>query len=67
MTADVGVSIEDYEIITAAVQDQIGNVVAGSFPGGAEKAGILSRLFRIGLADVLVSPGTPQSFHSAIL
>jgi hypothetical protein len=64
MTADVGVPIENYEIVKAAMNNQVFRIVGWIFLRFTEDAGVL-KLVGAGIRDVLVSPGAPQSFHNA--
>ena len=62
MTADVGILVENYEIVSAAMKDQVFRVSSGVLLRVTEDAGDL-RSVGFGLINVFVSPGTPQSFH----
>jgi hypothetical protein len=64
MTAGVGIFIENYEVVQAAMNDQALGITGGIFLRFTEDAGIL-RLAGAGIRDVLESPGAPQSFHNA--
>jgi hypothetical protein len=61
--ANVGVSIEDYEILRAAINDEMAFVLGRIVLGNAEDAvgiGILGT----GCADVFVPPGAPENFQN---
>lgn len=64
MTADVGVLVENYKVVKAALNNQIIRIVGGMFLRFTEDAGVPG-LAGAGIGDVLVSPGAPQSFHNA--
>jgi hypothetical protein len=64
MTADVGVFVENYKIVQTPMNNQIPEIFGGIFLRCTEDADIL-RLGRAAVRNVLVSPGTPQSFHNA--
>src|SRR2546429_8291176 len=66
VTADVWVSIEKDEVMSAAVNDQIPFVVRWILLRGAEDA-TGRRFFRTAGCDVVVPPGTPQYFHRQTL
>jgi hypothetical protein len=62
VTTDVGIAIENDEVVSCAVNYQIPFVVRGILLGCAEDA-IGRRFFRTAGCDVFVPPGTPQYFH----
>ena len=62
MTADVGILVENYEVVKAAMNNQVLRIGGWIFLRFTEDAGAL-RL--AGIGDVIVSPGAPQSFHNA--
>src|SRR5205807_5808585 len=67
VTADIRVQIEDDEIVSAPIKQEILFIVGGIFLRGAENA--RARLGHIGSArgDVSMSPGTPESFHNSLI
>lgn len=62
VTADVRVFIEDYEVVGPTLDDEIFAVRSRILLRLAEDAPAF-RFFGSGFCDVLVSPGTPKSFH----
>jgi hypothetical protein len=64
MTADIGILVENYEVMKAAMNNQVLRIVGWIFLRFTEDAAVL-RLVRAAIGDVLVSPGAPQSFHGA--
>jgi hypothetical protein len=63
MTADIGIEIKNYEVVSGAVQNEIMLVIGCVLLGLAEDAGTALRQIGSGCSDVLVPPGTPESFH----
>ena len=63
MTDDVRIEIEDYEGMSAAVQDKILFIVIRVLNHRAKDAGIRLRHISSGRRYICVSPGTPESFH----
>ena len=64
MTADVGILVENYEVVKAAMNNQVLRIGGWVFLRFTEDTNVL-RLVGAGIRDVLVSPGAPQSFHNA--
>ena len=64
MTADVRVPVQDCEVEGAAVNNKIHCIIGGIFCRFTKEAAVLGFL-NARIRDVLVSPGTPQSFHDA--
>jgi hypothetical protein len=64
MTAGVGIFVENYEVVNAAINNQALGIMGWTFLRFTEDAGVL-RLAGVGIRDVLESPGAPQSFHNA--
>ena len=64
MTAGVGIFVENYEVVQAAMNNQALGIMGWTFLRFTEDAGVL-RLAGAGIRDVLESPGAPQSFHNA--
>ena len=63
MSADVGITIENDEIVLAAIEDEILRVVGGTFLGYTEDAVLFVGHFGTGFGDVFVPPGAPKSIH----
>ena len=64
MTADVGILVENYKVMKAAMNNQTTRIVGWISRRFTEDARVF-RLVGVGVRDVLVSPGAPQSFHNA--
>jgi hypothetical protein len=64
MTAGVGIFVENYEVVQAAMNNQAPGIMGWIFLRFTEDAGVL-RLAGAGIRDVLESPGAPKSFHNA--
>jgi hypothetical protein len=62
VAADVGIQIENYEVVSGAIQDEVLIVVIGMFLDFAEDATDF-RSVGSGRRDVSVSPWAPESFH----
>jgi len=66
VSADIRITIENNEIVLAAMNDKIASIVGWILLGNAEDAGRCG-LFRTGGVDIFVPPGTPKYFHEEIL
>jgi hypothetical protein len=66
VAADVRIPIENYEILPAAMNDQIIFVGSRVLTCCTEDTG-WSGIFSTGGTDVGVPPGTPESFHELTL
>ena len=64
MTTGVGIFVENYEVVPAAMNNQALGIKGWVFLRFTEEAGGL-RLAGVAIRDVLESPGAPQSFHNA--
>jgi hypothetical protein len=65
MTADVRIAIQDYEIVSGAMKNEVRFVVMRVVESFAEEAAARSH-FRFGGGDVFVPPGTPEPFHNQL-
>ena len=65
VAADVGIPVEDYEVVSAPVNHQVFRITGWVLLRVTKEAGAL-RYVGGGFANVFVSPGTPQSFHDDI-
>lgn len=65
MAADVGISIEDYEVVATAEQDEILLVIGRIVLRFTENASAF-KFFRAGAGDVFVPPGAPKSIHNQL-
>ncbi len=64
MTAGVGIPIQDNEILSAAVDNELVFVLGRILFGDAEDA---AGLGSVRTGDVFVPPGTPECFHEQCL
>jgi len=64
MTADVRAPVQNCEVECSAVNNKIHCIIGGIFCRFTKEAAVLGFL-DARIRDVLVSPGTPQSFHDA--
>src|SRR5215831_20262854 len=67
MATDVGITIEDYEVVSAAIEDEVPGVFVWVRLRLAKDASAILDFVRTGVGDVLVSPRAPQSFHDRTL
>src|SRR5438105_15403041 len=67
VTADVGVQIEDDEIVSAPMEHEILFIVGWILLRGAENAGGGLRHIGSARGDISMSPATPESFHNSLI
>ena len=67
VTADVGVQIEDDEIVSAPMKHEILFIVGWILLRCAENAGGGLRHIGSARGDISMSPGTPESFHNNLI